>query len=136
MARHAENTMQALAMADQHPSFNWDFETYWQLDCFLRAHPEFQLVVSYNPSPLAREMKSATRQRFCALAFSYPAPEREAGMAQTGLVASPLTQQGKGGERLAGDGFITIVNYSGSAAPAETLVRKIEAAGGTCTVIG
>jgi alpha-mannosidase len=40
MARHAENTMQALAMADQHPSFNWDFETYWQLDCFLRAHPE------------------------------------------------------------------------------------------------
>jgi 3-oxoacyl-[acyl-carrier protein] reductase len=33
-------------------------------------------------------------------------------------------------ERLAGDGFITIVNYSGSAGPAETLVRKIEAAGG------
>jgi alpha-mannosidase len=40
MARHAENTMQALAMADKHPSFNWDFETFWQLDCFLRAHPE------------------------------------------------------------------------------------------------
>ena len=40
MARHAENTMQALAMADQYPSFKWDFETYWQLDCFLRAHPE------------------------------------------------------------------------------------------------
>ena len=40
MARHADNTMQALAMADKHPSFNWDFETFWQLDCFLRAHPE------------------------------------------------------------------------------------------------
>ena len=40
MARHAENTMQALTMADQHPSFNWDFETFWQLDCCLRAHPE------------------------------------------------------------------------------------------------
>jgi hypothetical protein len=40
MARHAENTMQALAMASKHPSFNWDFETFWQLDCFLRAHPE------------------------------------------------------------------------------------------------
>ena len=40
MARHADNTMQALAMIDQHPSFNWDSETYWQLDCFLRAHPE------------------------------------------------------------------------------------------------
>ena len=40
MARHANNTMQALAMVNEHPLFNWDFETYWQLDCFLRAHPE------------------------------------------------------------------------------------------------
>ena len=40
MARHADNTMHALAMAAQHPAFNWDFETFWQLDCFLRAHPE------------------------------------------------------------------------------------------------
>jgi nitric oxide reductase NorQ protein len=44
------------------------------------AHPDFQLVVSYNPSPLAREMKPSTRQRFCALAFDYPEPEREAGI--------------------------------------------------------
>jgi alpha-mannosidase len=40
MARHADNTRQALAMADKYASFKWDFETYWQLDCFLRAHPE------------------------------------------------------------------------------------------------
>ena len=40
MARHADNTRQALAMAGKYPSFKWDFETYWQLDCFLRAHPE------------------------------------------------------------------------------------------------
>ena len=33
-------------------------------------------------------------------------------------------------ERLARDGFTLIVNYSESAAPAETLVRKIEQAGG------
>jgi 3-oxoacyl-[acyl-carrier protein] reductase len=33
-------------------------------------------------------------------------------------------------ERLAGDGFSVVVNYSGDAAPAETLVRKIEKAGG------
>jgi 3-oxoacyl-[acyl-carrier protein] reductase len=32
--------------------------------------------------------------------------------------------------RLAGDGFTVIVNYAGSAAPAETLVRQIEQAGG------
>ncbi len=33
-------------------------------------------------------------------------------------------------ERLARDGFAVIINYSGDAAPAEALVRKIEAAGG------
>jgi 3-oxoacyl-[acyl-carrier protein] reductase len=33
-------------------------------------------------------------------------------------------------ERLAGDGLAVIVNYSSNAAPAEALVRKIEAAGG------
>ncbi|MDB5583786.1 MAG: 3-ketoacyl-ACP reductase [Bradyrhizobium sp.] len=33
-------------------------------------------------------------------------------------------------ERLGRDGFAVIVNYSGSAAPAEEVVRKIEAAGG------
>ncbi len=40
MARHAENTLEALALMDKYPSFNWDLETYWQFDCFLRAHPE------------------------------------------------------------------------------------------------
>ena len=33
-------------------------------------------------------------------------------------------------ERLANDGFTTVVNYAGNAAAAEALVRKIEAAGG------
>jgi alpha-mannosidase len=40
MVRHADNTLQALALAQKHPSFLWDFETFWQLDCFLRAHPD------------------------------------------------------------------------------------------------
>jgi nitric oxide reductase NorQ protein len=44
----------------------------------VRAHPDFRLVVSYNPGPATREMKASTRQRFCALEFSYPAPELEA----------------------------------------------------------
>jgi len=44
----------------------------------VQAHPDFQLVVSYNPSPMARELKSATRQRFCALEFGYPPPALEA----------------------------------------------------------
>ena len=44
----------------------------------VHAHPDFRLVVSYNPGPMTREMKSSTRQRFCALEFDYPAPEQEA----------------------------------------------------------
>lgn len=44
----------------------------------LTAHPDFALVVSYNPGPLARELKPSTRQRFCALEFRYPPPELEA----------------------------------------------------------
>ena len=51
-----------------------------QRDELVQAHPDFQLVVSYNPSPMAREMKASTRQRFCALEFSYATPEREAGV--------------------------------------------------------
>lgn len=45
----------------------------------LHAHPDFQLVVSYNPGyqGLQRELKPSTRQRFVALAFDYPAPELE-----------------------------------------------------------
>ncbi|MFT3953924.1 MAG: CbbQ/NirQ/NorQ/GpvN family protein [Piscinibacter sp.] len=46
----------------------------------LSAHPDFALVVSYNPGPLARELKPSTRQRFCALEFHYPAPETEAAI--------------------------------------------------------
>ena len=46
----------------------------------LQAHADFALVVSYNPSPTARELKTSTRQRFCALAFERPLPEAEAAI--------------------------------------------------------
>lgn len=51
-----------------------------QRDEVVAAHPDFQLVVSYNPSPMARQMKAATRQRFCALHFGYARPEDEAAI--------------------------------------------------------
>ncbi len=51
-----------------------------QRDELVHAHPGFQLVVSYNPGPMARELKTSTRQRFCALEFGYPTPEREAAV--------------------------------------------------------
>jgi nitric oxide reductase NorQ protein len=46
----------------------------------VHAHPDFQLVVSYNPSPSASEMKPSTRQRFCALQFDYPNAELESAI--------------------------------------------------------
>ncbi|MEO7548112.1 MAG: CbbQ/NirQ/NorQ/GpvN family protein [Ramlibacter sp.] len=43
------------------------------------AAPGFQLVVSYNPGyqRMLKDMKPSTRQRFVALDFAFPPPERE-----------------------------------------------------------
>jgi nitric oxide reductase NorQ protein len=43
------------------------------------AGPDFQLVVSYNPGyqHLLKDLKPSTRQRFVALEFTVPPPERE-----------------------------------------------------------
>ncbi len=40
----------------------------------VRAHPDFQLVISYNPGYQSsmKDLKQSTRQRFGALDFSYP----------------------------------------------------------------
>ena len=40
----------------------------------VHAHPDFQLVVSYNPGyqSSAKDLKPSTRQRFVALDFDYP----------------------------------------------------------------
>ena len=45
----------------------------------LQAPPGFMLVVSYNPGyqNLLKGMKTSTRQRFVALRFGFPSPERE-----------------------------------------------------------
>ncbi len=44
------------------------------------AHPDFQLIVSYNPGYQSRtkDLKPSTRQRFAALCFDYPDESREA----------------------------------------------------------
>ncbi len=46
----------------------------------IHAHPDFQLVISYNPGyqSLMKDLKQSTKQRFGALDFSYPAPAIEA----------------------------------------------------------
>jgi len=45
----------------------------------IEAAPGFQLVVSYNPGyqHVLKDLKPSTRQRFVALEFDFPPPERE-----------------------------------------------------------
>ncbi|WP_018912876.1 CbbQ/NirQ/NorQ/GpvN family protein [Thiomonas sp. FB-6] len=46
----------------------------------IHAHPDFQLVISYNPGyqSLMKDLKQSTKQRFAALDFQYPRAEVEA----------------------------------------------------------
>lgn len=46
----------------------------------LQAHPNFLLVISYNPGyqNVLKDLKPSTRQRFIAIEFDYPAAEEEA----------------------------------------------------------
>jgi nitric oxide reductase NorQ protein len=45
----------------------------------VEAHPDFQLVISYNPSyqNLMKELKPSTRQRFVTIAFDFPPRDLE-----------------------------------------------------------
>ncbi len=42
----------------------------------IHAHPDFQLVISYNPGyqSVMKDLKQSTKQRFGSLDFNYPAP--------------------------------------------------------------
>jgi nitric oxide reductase NorQ protein len=78
----------------------------------LRAHPDFQLVISYNPGyqSLMKDLKPSTRQRFTALDFDYPAAALEAGIVarETDLDpdrAAQLVQIAHAARRLKGHGL-------------------------------
>src|SRR5512138_2480104 len=45
----------------------------------VEAHPDFQLVISYNPGyqSLMKDLKQSTKQRFGAMNFDYPTAELE-----------------------------------------------------------
>lgn len=57
----------------------------------IQAHPDFQLVVSYNPGyqSLTKDLKQSTKQRFGALDFDYPQEAIEADIVahESGVVA-------------------------------------------------
>lgn len=46
----------------------------------VQAHPDFQLVISYNPGyqSVLKDLKESTKQRFAAIEFGYPAAAVEA----------------------------------------------------------
>jgi len=46
----------------------------------LEAHPDFLLVISYNPGyqSALKDLKHSTRQRFVTIDFDYPPPDKEA----------------------------------------------------------
>ncbi|MGB3915804.1 CbbQ/NirQ/NorQ/GpvN family protein [Thiothrix litoralis] len=50
----------------------------------VNAHPDFQLVISYNPGyqSLMKDLKQSTKQRFVAFDFDYPSAELESSILQ------------------------------------------------------
>ena len=76
------------------------------------AHPDFQLVISYNPGyqSLIKDLKQSTKQRFGALDFSYPATEIESEIVshETGIdkdIAGKLVQIAHRARNLKGHGL-------------------------------
>lgn len=58
----------------------------------LKAHPDFHLVISYNPGyqSVLKDLKESTKQRFAAIAFSYP----EAGVEAEIVAAEAGVERG------------------------------------------
>ena len=78
----------------------------------IEAHPDFQLVISYNPGyqSLMKDLKQSTKQRFTAFEFDYPAAQveaeilsKEAGI-EIGLAAQ-LVKIGQAARNLKGHGL-------------------------------
>ena len=51
-----------------------------KLGTILEAHPDFLLIISYNPGyqSVLKDLKPSTRQRFVAIEFDYPPRDKEA----------------------------------------------------------
>lgn len=77
----------------------------------IEAHPDFQLVISYNPGyqSLMKDLKQSTKQRFAALDFDYPEPALEAEIVaqETGVdaAAEKLVQIAQRSRNLKGHGL-------------------------------
>lgn len=69
----------------------------------LPAHPDFLLVISYNPGyqSLLKDLKPSTRQRFVAIEFGYPSEEQETQivMHESGIEAGTAARLAQLGAR-------------------------------------
>ncbi|HEB96627.1 MAG TPA: CbbQ/NirQ/NorQ/GpvN family protein [Sedimenticola thiotaurini] len=78
----------------------------------VEAHPDFQLVISYNPGyqSLMKDLKQSTKQRFVGMDFDYASAELEAEIVarETGIdleTAARLVQVGTSARNLKGHGL-------------------------------
>jgi nitric oxide reductase NorQ protein len=78
----------------------------------VHAHPDFQLVISYNPGyqSVLKDLKESTKQRFGAIDFGYPPPAIEAEIVahESGIdavVATTLVAIGGRSRNLKGHGL-------------------------------
>jgi len=78
----------------------------------IEAHPDFQVVISYNPGyqSLMKDLKQSTKQRFAAFQFDYPDSTLETAIvcSETGIaadLAGRLVELAQAGRRLKGHGL-------------------------------
>jgi nitric oxide reductase NorQ protein len=104
----------------------------------IEAHPDFQLVISYNPGyqSLMKDLKQSTKQRFTAFDFDYPEPALETQIVarETGIevaIAAQLVKIAHVARNLKGHGLdegvsTRLIVY------AATLIRQGVAATDAC----
>jgi len=99
----------------------------------VQAHPDFQLVVSYNPGyqSVMKDLKQSTKQRFGALDFNYPehATEVEIVSHETGVsgeIAEKLVSVAKTARNLKGHGLDEGVSTRMLIYAGNLIVKKVE----------
>jgi len=96
------------------------------LDEIVKAHPDFQLVISYNPGyqSLMKDLKQSTKQRFTGMDFDYASAELEASIVvkESGVdadTAAKLVKLAEATRNLVGHGLdegasTRLLNYAGT----------------------
>jgi len=99
----------------------------------LQAHPDFQLVISYNPGyqSLMKDLKQSTKQRFAALDFDYPDAVTEAEIVskETGVerdIAEKLVQVAHRARNLKGHGLDEGISTRLLVYAAQLIVKGVE----------